>query len=154
MAKSSTPLSSCGEAHPSVEVIGGGMERFLPALKTLHLPYTPYPLVAWNRHVETIFVAFFRSLPDVRLRRECLRTKDGGAVALDWVSGDNRSLLPPDSPIVILLPGLTGGSGDSYVRHMVLRIRRSKGGWRVVVFNSRGCGDSPVITPQVKLIII
>ncbi|KAF7828098.1 embryogenesis-associated protein EMB8-like [Senna tora] len=29
---------------------------------------------------------------------------------------------------------------------MLVRARRK--GWRVVVFNSRGCGDSPVITPQ------
>jgi predicted alpha/beta-fold hydrolase len=45
-------------------------------------------------------------------------------------------------------PGLTGGSGDSYVRHMLVRARSK--GWRVVVFNSRGCGDSPVTTPQVS----
>lgn len=45
-------------------------------------------------------------------------------------------------------PGLTGGSGDSYVRHMLVRARSK--GWRVVVFNSRGCGDSPVTTPQVN----
>lgn len=45
-------------------------------------------------------------------------------------------------------PGLTGGSGDSYVRHMLVKARSK--GWRVVVFNSRGCGDSPVTTPQVN----
>lgn len=45
-------------------------------------------------------------------------------------------------------PGLTGGSGDSYVRHMLVRARSK--GWRVVVFNSRGCGDSPITTPQVS----
>jgi predicted alpha/beta-fold hydrolase len=45
-------------------------------------------------------------------------------------------------------PGLTGGSGDSYVRHMLIRARNK--GWRVVVFNSRGCGGSPVTTPQVN----
>ena len=49
-----------------------------------------------------------------------------------------------------LQPGLTGGSGDSYVRHMLVRARSK--GWRVVVFNSRGCGDSPVTTPQVVLL--
>ncbi|XP_020249341.1 embryogenesis-associated protein EMB8-like [Asparagus officinalis] len=103
------------------------------------------PLVAWNRHVETIFAAFFRSLPAVTFRRECLRTKDNGAVALDWVSADDRQL-PFESPVLILLPGLTGGSDDTYVRHMLMRARNK--GWRVVVFNSRGCANSPVTTPQ------
>ncbi|XVE64607.1 hypothetical protein DITRI_Ditri07aG0114300 [Diplodiscus trichospermus] len=132
--------------HPSLEVIGGGCDRFLQALHaTLRLPYKPFPLIAWNRHVETIFAAFFRSVPQVRLRRECLQVKDGGSVALDWVSGDHRRLTP-DSPILILLPGLTGGSQDSYVRHMLTKAKSK--GWRVVVFNSRGCGDSPVTTPQ------
>lgn len=46
-----------------------------------------------------------------------------------------------------LQPGLTGGSDDTYVRHMLLQARSK--GWRVVVFNSRGCGNSPVTTAQV-----
>lgn len=54
--------------------------------------------------------------------------------------------MPPDGPVLILLPGLTGGSGDTYVQHMLVRARRSK--WRVVVFNSRGCGSSPVTSSQ------
>ncbi|CAK9169310.1 unnamed protein product [Ilex paraguariensis] len=140
--------------HPSLEVIGGALDSFLPAFKTLDRLYNTYPIIGWNRHAETIFAAFFRSLPDVRFRRECIRTKDDGAVALDWVSGDDR-LLPADSPVLILLVcvvstlfplGLTGGSGDTYVRHMLVRARSKR--WRTVVFNSRGCGDSPVITSQ------
>ncbi|XAR70093.1 Alcohol O-acetyltransferase [Bertholletia excelsa] len=131
--------------HPSLKVTGGARDSFLPALKLLDRPYNPYPVIGWNRHVETIFAAFFRSLPDIRFRRECLRAKDNGSVALDWVSGDDRRL-PPDAPTLILLPGLTGGSEDTYVRHMLIRAREK--GWRVVVFNSRGCGHSPVTTPQ------
>lgn len=46
-------------------------------------------------------------------------------------------------------PGLTGGSDDTYVQHLTRRA--SKQGWQVVVFNSRGCADSPVTTPQVLL---
>ncbi|CAH9068740.1 unnamed protein product [Cuscuta europaea] len=131
--------------HPSVEVIGGARDVILPALKSLHNnTYRPYPIIGWNRHAETIYAAFFRTLPDVKLRRECLRTRDDGSVALDWVSGDDS--LPPDCPVLILLPGLTGGSEDSYVRHMLVRAKNK--GWRVVVFNSRGCGNSPVTTPQ------
>ncbi|KAI9173676.1 hypothetical protein LWI28_004757 [Acer negundo] len=140
-----TTTKAMPSPHHSLEVIGGARDTFLPALKTLDRPYNAFPVIGWNRHVETIFAAFFRSLPDVRLKRECLRTKDNGSVALDWVSGDHERL-PPDSPLLILLPGLTGGSGDTYVRHMLLRARNKQ--WRVVVFNSRGCGDSPVTTPQ------
>lgn len=51
-----------------------------------------------------------------------------------------------------LQPGLTGGSDDTYVRHMLIRARSR--GWRVVVFNSRGCGNSPVITPQVGVLLL
>lgn len=89
--------------HASLEVIGGGTDRFLPPLKdTLSKPYDAFPLIGFNRHVETIYAAFYRSVPFVRLRRECLRTKDNGSVALDWVAGDDSSL-PSESPILILL---------------------------------------------------
>jgi len=119
-------------------------------LTTLGRPYRHFPFMG-NRHVETIFASFFRSLPVIKFRRECLRMEDGGTVALDWpFAGADAELwngeLPVNSPVLILLPGLTGGSDDSYVRHMLLRAR--KHGWHSVVFNSRGCADSPVTTPQ------
>lgn len=98
--------------HPSLAVTGGARDAFLPALKTLDRPYSPFPVVGWNPHVETIFAAFFRSLPDVRLKRECLRTKDEGSVALDWVSGDHQQL-PSDSPILILLVSQTSFHGSA-----------------------------------------
>ncbi|XWS61532.1 hypothetical protein CRYUN_Cryun07bG0133300 [Craigia yunnanensis] len=146
VATPTTTKITMPDHHPSLEVIGGARDRFLLALhSTLRQPYNPFPLIAWNRHVETIFAAVFRFVPHVRLRRECLRVKDGGSVALDWISGDELPL-PPDSPILILMPGLTGGSQDSYVRYMLTKAKSK--GWRVVVFNSRGCGHSPVTTPQ------
>ncbi|CAA7399800.1 unnamed protein product [Spirodela intermedia] len=136
-------------SYSSLEVIGGAAGALLHGAaggQGLRLtPYDVFPILGWNNHLETIFAAFFRSVPEVCLRRECIRTIDDGSVALDWCCGDSR-LLPADAPVLILLPGLTGGSGDSYVRHMLLKARSK--GWRVVVFNSRGCGDSPVTTAQ------
>ncbi|XP_057994279.1 embryogenesis-associated protein EMB8 isoform X2 [Hevea brasiliensis] len=140
-----TQMADDKTPHPSLDVIGGARDVFLPALKTLNRPYSPYPLIGHNCHVETIFASFLRITPNVRYKRECIRTKDSGSIAIDWVAGDSRRL-PPDSPVLILLPGLTGGSGDSYVRHLLVKARTK--GWRVIVFNSRGCGDSPVTTPQ------
>ncbi|OVA04760.1 hypothetical protein BVC80_1719g97 [Macleaya cordata] len=140
------PLNdSYSSSSSNLEIIGGPNDSLFPNFKTLQHPYNPFPLIGWNRHIETIFAAFFRSLPGVRFRRECLRTPDNGVVSLDWVCGDDLEI-PADSPVLILLPGLTGGSGDTYVQHMLVRARRIR--WRVVVFNSRGCGGSPVITPQ------
>ncbi|RRT38546.1 hypothetical protein B296_00046744 [Ensete ventricosum] len=88
----------------SLEIIGA-RRAILSRFESLRRPYKPFPLLGWNRHVETIFAAFFRSQPAVPLRRECLRTRDDGAVALDWVVGDDRQL-PPDSPVLILLLSL------------------------------------------------
>lgn len=100
---SETDPTQTAQVHPSLEVIGGGRDKYLPALmKNLEQPYNPFPLVGSNRHIETIFAAFFRSRPEVKFRRECLRMKDDGAVALDWVVGDDRKL-PPLSPILLLL---------------------------------------------------
>ena len=45
-----------------------------------------------------------------------------------------------------MIAGLTGGSHDSYVKHMVLSCRSS--GLRAIVFNSRGTSDGPVTSPQ------
>lgn len=90
------------QPHPSLEVIGGGSDRFLPAFKDLDLPYKPFPVIGSNRHLETIFASFFRTCPNVKLRRECLRAADNGTVALDWVAGDDLRL-PLDSPVLILL---------------------------------------------------
>ncbi|EYU33476.1 hypothetical protein MIMGU_mgv1a007192mg [Erythranthe guttata] len=134
-AASLLPESSTNP-HPTLELIGGAAETFLPALHTIHLPYLPYPLIAWNRHVETIFAYPCWKPPASSPGIECLRTSDGGPSLTG--SGDDRHCSD--------LPGLTGGSGDTYVRHMLLRARSKQ--WRVVVFNSRGCGDSPVTTAQ------
>jgi hypothetical protein len=87
--------------HESLEVAGARC-GLLAGFDSLRRPYRAFPIVASNRHVETIFAAFARSLPAVALRRECLRTPDDGAVALDWVSGDDRAL-PRDAPVLILL---------------------------------------------------
>lgn len=102
--RSAVQVSNTDNAMPnwSVEVIGGGLGSSIAAFESLRSRYFPYPVIGWNKHLETIFAAYYRSLPDVRLRRECLRTKDDGAVALDWVCGDDR-VLPGDSPLLILL---------------------------------------------------
>lgn len=139
--KGSVPRVVTGDSQLATDLLSQ-----LPDLTT---PYRPYPGLG-NRHVETIYAAFFRKRPPVRFWRELLRMADGGTVALDWPEGgadaEQWEELPPRAPHLILLPGLTGGSDDGYVRHLLVRAR--KAGFGVVVFNSRGCADSPVTSPQ------
>ena len=86
--------------------------------------------------------------------REELRVGDGGAVALDWLrtaptggAGDGSGGVgSTPSPVLILLPGLAGGSSDKYVGHMAADA--AERGLRVVVFNSRGTAGSRLKTPQ------
>lgn len=54
--------------------------------------------------------------------------------------------LRPDSPVLLLLSGIAGGSADSYVKHFVEGARAQ--GFRPVCFNSRGCAGGPVTVPQ------
>eukprot|EP01025_Chloroclados_australasicus_P011095 TRINITY_DN14807_c0_g1_i1.p1 TRINITY_DN14807_c0_g1~~TRINITY_DN14807_c0_g1_i1.p1 ORF type:complete len:455 (-),score=59.69 TRINITY_DN14807_c0_g1_i1:247-1476(-) len=110
-------------------------------------PNLTYPALWWltNGHVETIFAAFTRKKPGVKYVRELVKMSDGGLVALDWRHPFDRSMLS-EKPLVILMPGLTGGSHDNYIQFMVQVAEAN--GMRAVVMNGRGTSDTPVITPQ------
>eukprot|EP00798_Chlamydomonas_sp_ICE-L_P019932 gene19932-26638_t len=87
---------------------------------TITEPYHPMPFLA-NGHVETIYAAFYRKAPTILYDRECLLMTDGGCIVLD--SERDKDALPHDAPVLILLPGLTGGSHDSYVCYAVQTAR-------------------------------
>lgn len=59
---------------------------------------------------------------------------DGGEVALDWAERD----CSVTSPIVIILPGLTGGSQAEYIKCLVSAAKKC--GIRCMIFNNRGLG--------------
>lgn len=66
--------------------------------------------------------------------REILKLSDGGQVALDWMdTGCSKT-----SPIVIILPGLTGASQAEYIKCLVNGSMSI--GIRYVIFNNRGLG--------------
>ncbi|KAL3132673.1 hypothetical protein ABBQ32_009191 [Trebouxia sp. C0010 RCD-2024] len=112
---------------------------------TINSPYKPFPFLT-NGHVETIFASKTRRSPPVTYERASFACPDGGTVHLDYHDLPSNIILPDDAPVLILLPGLTGGSHDSYVRHMVGAA--SMNGMRAVVFNSRGTSDGAVTSPQ------
>lgn len=85
---------------------------------------------------QTVFASILRQqiVPDLKYRRELFTLKDGGEIALDW----SEESCKEDSPLILILPGLTGDSQAEYFKCLV-KAGNSIGA-RVVVFNNRGLG--------------
>ncbi|KAH9944761.1 AB-hydrolase YheT [Amylocystis lapponica] len=81
-----------------------------------------------------------------------LRTLDGGTIGLDSTPPENERILPDDTPIVVVLHGLTGGSHESYVRSILAPVctpvEQGGLGYRGIVVNFRGCAGVPLTSPQ------
>ncbi|KYN27381.1 PREDICTED: phospholipase ABHD3 [Trachymyrmex cornetzi] len=101
-------------------------------------------LWCFESRAQTIMASILRSriLPYLEYRREILALSDGGEVALDWAEKDCSIT----SPIVVILPGLTGGSQAEYIKCLVSAAR--KNGIRCVIFNNRGLGGLQLKTPR------
>lgn len=64
---------------------------------------------------------------------ELIRTADGGQISLDWVDNEASATYPESCtrPTVLILPGLTGNSQQSYVLHAISQATRR--GYRSVL---------------------
>jgi predicted alpha/beta-fold hydrolase len=71
----------------------------------------------------------------------------GGSVRVDEWAADNNSDRDVDARfVVVVVPGIGGSSEQQYVRALV---RECAGrGWRVAVFNHRGCGSQALTSPH------
>ncbi|CAL1538386.1 unnamed protein product [Lymnaea stagnalis] len=95
----------------------------------------------------TVLRALIQSSPHVDYSSEYLMTADGGEIKLDWDESDDHSKFPKATrPTILMLPGLTGSSKENYILHMVHDAREK--GYRSVVFNNRGTGDTKLKTPR------
>ncbi|XP_059420107.1 phospholipase ABHD3-like isoform X1 [Carassius carassius] len=110
---------------------------------------TYYPTFwCWESRVQTLLRPFVTAKPLVNYRNELITAPDGGQISLDWFDNDDSASHPDQStrPTVLLLPGLTGTSRESYILHMVQQSRDL--GYRCVVFNNRGVSGEKLLTPR------
>lgn len=91
--------------------------------------YTP-PFFLKNNHLQTIYPALFRRVPEITYSRERINTPDGDFLDLDWsrVGSDNLG---------IAIHGLEGSSRSKYMPGILKAFNRR--GWDGVAMNLRGC---------------
>ncbi|KAI9205562.1 Alpha/Beta hydrolase protein [Polychytrium aggregatum] len=115
-----------------------------------------YPTV-WlaSGHAQTIFASVRNYLVKngpvfgngLSYEREIVTLPDGGSISLDWCPG-NKGLPFDDTPIVVLMHGISGGSHESYVKDTIAEIAAGPHRYRTVVVNFRGCANTKITTSQ------
>ncbi|KAG5472218.1 hypothetical protein LSCM1_03615 [Leishmania martiniquensis] len=101
----------------------------------------PYVDPLYSGHTSTILCALrpHRRIPYTRVVHP---GADGNPMCVDWLFTDARSA----KGVFLIIPGLASWSGTNYIEHFVLFA--STHHFHCAVFNSRGMGDTPLVTPR------
>ncbi|KIJ23614.1 hypothetical protein M422DRAFT_39537, partial [Sphaerobolus stellatus SS14] len=108
----------------------------------------------FNGHLQTAYCVFgdFSKIDKVIYERTLLQLSDGGTLGLDFTGPGPQETMNPETTILVVMHGLTGGSYESYVRSILSFACASKEhgglGYRGVVVNFRGCAGVEITSPQ------
>lgn len=133
------PELICNPRHPLSTILASRM----PTLKDKYWP----TFWCYQAHFTTIFRSLFKGNPWVPYESETLTTTDGGHVKLDWVNNHDSPYEDQARPIVLFLPGISGGSDENYILHLVRECMDL--GYRAAVLNYRGLGGLKLRTPRI-----
>ncbi len=100
-------------------------------------PFRPAPGLG-NPHAQTIGGRYLRPRDPLPLRRERVDTPDGDFLDLDFGEARGISREAPDTPTVVILHGLEGGSRSGYVLQTMRELAAR--GIRAAALNFRTCG--------------
>jgi predicted alpha/beta-fold hydrolase len=89
-----------------------------------------------NPHLQTLWGPLWRKTVHLERRRERMWLEDGDFLDMDW-HGPHEA----NTPLVLVLHGLTGSSNSPYVAG--LQHAMAKQGWASVALNWRGCSGEP-----------
>ncbi|CAH1230500.1 ABHD15 [Branchiostoma lanceolatum] len=117
---------------------------FLQKCLGLRSPFVP-TVWAFNPHVQTLLSAVVCPVTGPRFQREYLELKDGGVVALDWTTFEEKTLNDHRSVVIFVCGAVTTDNAVARVCHGAWRR-----GFRPVVFRQRGHSDIPLTTPRLQ----
>eukprot|EP01029_Cantina_marsupialis_P004971 TRINITY_DN1528_c0_g1_i3.p1 TRINITY_DN1528_c0_g1~~TRINITY_DN1528_c0_g1_i3.p1 ORF type:complete len:368 (-),score=70.61 TRINITY_DN1528_c0_g1_i3:303-1370(-) len=121
---------------PDVETFSSKSKAFVDRCDALK-NYFPF-IVGLNNHIHTCLFVFWRGKEffwKVLKYKQELVPVDQGDVQLMWV--ESKEVLPENTPIVILLPGVVGVHIDNYLERLSLNLDKKRK-WRCVVKSWRG----------------
>ncbi|KAI8976072.1 Alpha/Beta hydrolase protein [Pilobolus umbonatus] len=142
------PLTLVNEGNRTV-LFSDYIAETCPSLVGPKAVYHPTTYL-FNGHLQTGYAAYYNHAPTVNevvYERELLDMPDGGTVALDWAP-TSKNIDKENTPTLLVLHGLTGGSHESYIRALLEVLVYPPFNYRAVVMNCRGCANSDLITPQ------
>eukprot|EP00252_Welwitschia_mirabilis_P019910 TRINITY_DN4732_c0_g1_i1.p1 TRINITY_DN4732_c0_g1~~TRINITY_DN4732_c0_g1_i1.p1 ORF type:complete len:673 (-),score=111.87 TRINITY_DN4732_c0_g1_i1:14-2032(-) len=127
--------------------------HILPKCEVLKGRYWSTPWLC-SPHLQTAFLHFFGRPPNFSYNREIFLAPDGGTIALDWLVKDahqsanlhTSQFENDETPIAIIIPGLTSDSDASYARHISYALFQH--GWTSVVANHRGLGGISITSDR------
>ena len=97
--------------------------------------FTPAPGLR-NPHLQTLWGPLWRKTVHLERQRERLWLEDGDFLDLDWHGAHEL-----ETPLVLVLHGLTGSSNSPYVAGLQQALAAQ--GWASVALNWRGCSGEP-----------
>lgn len=112
--------------------------------KRLNQEYKP-TFWARNRHLQTILPWIWWQ-DEMEFKREYLQMVDKGVVALDWVVVEEEKSISKVSPVMLLIPDLTGSATDLVAACAEAMARK----FRPVVFNRRGHSGTSLSTYRLQ----
>ena len=122
-------ICSCYEARTEY-IFSANTQNSMIKEMLVERPYKPtlYLPTAWLK-----MYAWLKKKVSFTFKRETLKLSDGGQIYLDYYPSNFEDL---DWPILVIIPGLNGGSGESYVGYTALEAQKKK--FRSVIYNRRG----------------
>ncbi|KAK9857962.1 hypothetical protein WJX84_008774 [Apatococcus fuscideae] len=105
------------------------------------------PLWAFNTHLQTALGVLRGAAINAGWVRQLIQTPDGGQIAVDWWQGETSDNVPPDTPIMLVFHGVTGGSFEGTCK-AVCKAAAGRG-YRPGVLIFRGCSGLDLLTDQI-----